>query len=54
MTLDERIFLCRLLEKIEEQEAYCESIGVLDRSSFQGKSFSRWKTAIQQDNERRK
>lgn len=37
MALDERIFLCRLLEKMEGQEAYCESIGVVDRSSFQGK-----------------
>lgn len=42
MTLDERIFLCRLLEKMEGQEAYCESIGVVDRSSFQGKPVFLW------------
>lgn len=43
MTLDERIFLCRLLEKIEEQEAYCETIGVRDRSRFQGEAVSQQK-----------
>ena len=37
MTLEERVFLCRLLEKIEEQEKYCEAIGVRDKSMFQGK-----------------
>ena len=42
MTLDERIFLCRLLEKMEEQKAYCESIGVVDRSMFQGNAVSMW------------
>ena len=40
MTVDERIFLCRLLEKIEEQETYCETIGVRDRSTFQGEAVS--------------
>ncbi|MBD5519532.1 MAG: hypothetical protein HDR07_13985 [Lachnospiraceae bacterium] len=43
MTVDERIFLCRLLEKIEEQEAYCESMGVRDRSMFQGEAVSQRK-----------
>lgn len=43
MTVDERVFLCRLLEKIEEQEAYCEMIGVRDRSTFQGETVSQRK-----------
>ena len=43
MTIDERIFLCRLLEKIEEQETYCETIGVRDRSTFQGEAVSQRK-----------
>ena len=43
MTIDERIFLCRLLEKIEEQETYCETIGVRDRSMFQGEAVSQRK-----------
>lgn len=43
MTVDERVFLCRLLEKIEEQEAYCESMGVRDRSTFQGEAVSQRK-----------
>ena len=38
MTVDERVFLCRLLDKIEEQEIYCETIGVRDRSTFQGET----------------
>ena len=43
MTVDERVFLCRLLEKIEEQEAYCETIGVRNRSMFQGEAGSQGK-----------
>ncbi|MBD5508225.1 MAG: hypothetical protein HDR05_09315 [Lachnospiraceae bacterium] len=43
MTIDERIFLCRLLEKIEEQEIYCKTIGVQDRSTFQGEVVSQRK-----------
>lgn len=37
MTTAERISLCRFLEKIEEQEAYCASIGVRDISKFRGR-----------------
>lgn len=37
MTTAERISLCRLLEKIEEQEAYCAAIGVRDISKFRGR-----------------
>ncbi|MDE7176836.1 MAG: hypothetical protein K2O59_03395 [Lachnospiraceae bacterium] len=40
MTVDERVFLCRLLEKIEEQKVYCEMMGVRDRSTFQGETVS--------------
>lgn len=43
MTIDERIFLCRLLEKIEEQEIFCETIGVRDRSTFHGEAVSQRK-----------
>lgn len=43
MTVDERVFLCRLLEKIEEQETYCETIGVRDRSTFQREAVSQQK-----------
>ena len=44
MTVDERVFLCRLLEKIEEQEAYCEMMGVRDRSTFHGEAVSQRKS----------
>lgn len=37
MTVNERMLLCRFLEKIEEQETYCASIGVRDVSRFRGK-----------------
>lgn len=37
MTTAERISLCRFLQKIEEQEAYCASIGVRDISKFRGR-----------------
>ena len=37
MTVNERMSLCRFLEKIEEQETYCASIGVRDVSRFRGK-----------------
>lgn len=40
MTLSERITLCRFLEKIEEQEAYCASIGVRDVSKFCGNELA--------------
>lgn len=43
MTVDERVFLCRLLEKVEEQKAYCEMMGVRDRSTFQGEAVSQQK-----------
>lgn len=39
MTIDERISLCRFLEKVEEQEAYCTSIGVRDISKLRGKNI---------------
>lgn len=39
MTVDERISLCRFLEKVEEQEAYCTSIGVRDISKLRGKNI---------------
>ncbi len=40
MTLEERISLCRFLEKVEDQEAYCASIGVRDVSKFRGRVTS--------------
>lgn len=40
MTVDERISLCRFLEKVEEQEAYCTSIGVRDISKLRGKEIA--------------
>lgn len=43
MTVDERVFLCRLLEKIEEQEAYCATVGMRDRSTFQREVISQGK-----------
>lgn len=41
MTVDERISLCRFLEKVEGQKTYCTSIGVRDTSKFRGKIISR-------------
>lgn len=41
MTTAERISLCRFLEKIEEQEAYCAAMGVRDISRFRGKELAR-------------
>lgn len=40
MTVDERISLCRFLEKIEEQKTYCVSIGVRDVSKFWGSELA--------------
>lgn len=40
MTVTERISLCRFLEKIEEQEAYCAAIGVRDVSKFHGRELA--------------
>lgn len=40
MTTAERISLCRFLEKIEEQEAYCAAMGVRDISRFRGKELA--------------
>lgn len=40
MKTAERISLCRLLEKIEEQEAYCAAMGVRDISKFRGKELA--------------
>lgn len=37
MTVDERISLCRFLEKVEGQKTYCTSIGVRDVSRFWGR-----------------
>lgn len=42
MTTAERISLCRLLEKIEEQEAYCAAIGVRDMSKFRGRELAQY------------
>lgn len=38
--VDERISLCRFLEKVEKQEIYCASIGVRDVSRFRGKEMT--------------
>lgn len=38
--VDERISLCRFLEKVEGQKAYCASIGVRDVSGFCGKEMT--------------
>lgn len=40
MTVDERISLCRFLEKVEGQKTYCISIGVRDVSRFRGKEIA--------------
>ncbi len=40
MTITERISLCRFLEKVEEQEAYCAAIGVRDVSKFRGRELT--------------
>lgn len=40
MTIAERISLCRFLEKLEGQEAYCASIGVRDVSKFRGRELA--------------
>ncbi|MCM1124314.1 MAG: hypothetical protein NC416_17170 [Eubacterium sp.] len=40
MTVAERVFLCRLLEKMKGQEAYCESIGIRDGSRFRDEAVS--------------
>lgn len=42
MTTAERISLCRFLQKIEEQEAYCAAIGVRDMSKFRGRELAQY------------
>ena len=38
--VDERISLCRFLEKVEGQKAFCASIGVRDASRFRGRGLA--------------
>ncbi len=51
MTITERISLCRFLEKIEEQEAYCAAIGVRDISKFRGRELAQ--RTINTENDRK-
>lgn len=52
MTISERITLCRFLEKIEEQEAYCASIGVRDISKFCGNELAGKNIKIEKNSKR--
>ena len=37
MTVRERIIKCRLIEKIEKQQSYSKSIGIVNESKFKGR-----------------
>ena len=52
MTVDERISLCRFLEKLEDQETYCTSIGVRDVSRFRGKEIVQRNRVAQKNRKR--
>lgn len=34
MTVQVRIALCRLIEKMDRQKAYCEQLGLINRSEW--------------------
>ena len=36
MTVKNRVFMCRLIEKIEKHETYAKGIGITNVSSFKG------------------
>ena len=41
MTIAERVRICRLIEKIQTQDAYSKKIGVRDASTYRGKRTKR-------------
>ena len=43
MTVQERVCLCRLIEKIEKDKNYARSIGVTNVSKFRGKTSGKCK-----------
>lgn len=51
MTITERISLCRFLEKIGEQEAYCAAIGVRDISKLRGRELAQRTINTENDSE---
>lgn len=40
MCVEQRVRICRLLEKMKEQEAYSRKIGIENLSTFRGKKMS--------------
>ena len=43
MTVQERVCLCRLIEKIDKDKNYARSIGVTNVSKFRGKTSGKYK-----------
>ena len=41
MKIEERIKLCRLIEKMNKHKAYAKSIGAVDASKFRGRDSGR-------------
>ena len=41
MKIEERVRLCRLIEKINKHKAYAKSIGAVDASKFHGTDIGR-------------
>ena len=40
MSVEQRIQICRLLEKMRFQKEYSEKIGIEDQSTFRGKNIT--------------
>ena len=40
MTIEQRIRMCLMIEKMHEYEAYSEKLGLEDRSKFHGKRIN--------------
>lgn len=39
MKIEERVKLCRLIEKMNKHKAYAKSIGAVDASKFRGRNI---------------
>ncbi|MCR5469128.1 MAG: hypothetical protein K6F37_09220 [Lachnospiraceae bacterium] len=38
MSIERRLFLCRLINEMELNEACCRKIGIINKSTFRGKA----------------
>ena len=44
MTIQERVRYCRTIEKLEKDKGFCDRVGIVNRSMFQGKTMNQKKS----------